>query len=82
LCLEWLESGCVKDIKGKVAVKEEKVLDTLKAHYGKLSNEELVWDVGRVSGHREKISVVEVKAAIAKIKNNKVANLLGLFQKC
>jgi len=49
-------SGCVIDVERKVAVKEEKVLNTWKAYYDKLiSNEEFVWDkhslsdVGRVS---------------------------------
>jgi len=34
--------------------------------------------VGRVSGSSEKISVVEVKATIAKMKNNTAAGLPGV----
>jgi len=34
----------VKDVEGKVVVDEEEVLDTRKAYYDKLSNDELVWD--------------------------------------
>jgi len=32
----------VIDVEGKVVVEEEKVLDTWKTYYGKLSNEEFV----------------------------------------
>jgi len=32
--------GCVKDVECKIVVEEEKVLDTWKAYYVKLSNEE------------------------------------------
>jgi len=34
------------------------------------------------SGPSDKISVAEVKAAFAKIKNNKAAVFLRLFRKC
>jgi len=37
--------------------------------------------MGRVSGLWEKISVAEVKAAIAKIKNSKAAGLSGVVSK-
>jgi len=39
-----VRSGCVKDVKGRSVTEEEKVLDTWKALYEKLLNEEFVWD--------------------------------------
>jgi len=54
-------SGRTKNVEGKVVVEEEKVLNTCKASYDKLSNEEIVWhkhsllDVGRASGPSEKL---------------------------
>jgi len=76
-------SGCVKDVEGKVVVKEEKVFDTWKTYNDNLTNEELVWDkhslpdMGRASGPSEKISVTAVKPATAKKINNKAVSLSG-----
>jgi len=74
----------VWDVEGKVVDEEEKVLDTWKAHYDKPSNEEFVWDkhslsdVGWVSGSSVKISVADVQAAMAKMKNYIAAGLRGI----
>ena len=75
---------CVKDAQGKVVVEEEKLLEIWRAYYDKLSNEEFAWDketlteAGKISGPCEKITVQEVKAAVAKMKNNKAVGPSGV----
>jgi len=77
-------SGCVKDVEDKAVFEEEKVLYTWKAYFKTIFNEDFVWDkhslsdVDGVKGPSEKISVAEVKAAIAKMKINKASGLSGV----
>ena len=72
-------AGCVRDNVGKIVVEEEKLLEVWKEHYDKISNEEFSWDreglteVKPVCGPGEKISEVEVEAAIGKMKLGKAA---------
>jgi hypothetical protein len=76
--------GCVKNTVGKVVVEGEELMDVWSAHYDKLSNEEYAWKredlskVDAVCGPREKLSVEEVSAAIAKTKSNKSAGPSGV----
>ena len=65
-------------------VEEEKLLEVWKEHYDKISNEEFSWDreglteVKPVCGPAEKISEVEVDAAIDKMKLGKAAGPSGV----
>ena len=77
-------AGCVRDNVGKIVVEEEKLLEVWKEHYDKISNEEFSWDreglteVKPVCGPGEKISEVEVEAAIGKMKLGKAAGPSGV----
>ena len=77
-------AGCVKDTAGRIVVEEDKLMEVWREYYDKLSNEEFAWDkdsltnVGVVSGPCEKISVKEVKEAIAKMKSSKAAGPSGV----
>ena len=63
----------------KIVVEDEKLLEVWKVHYDRISNEEFSWDRKRltdvrpVCGPSEKISEVEVEAAIGKMKLGKAA---------
>src|SRR5207244_7115101 len=41
--------GCLKDGNGKVVVDEEKIQETWRCHFEKLSNEEFSWDRGSLA---------------------------------
>ena len=77
-------AGCVKDTDGNVVVDDEKLMEVWRAYYDKLSNEEFSWskdslaETSMVSGPSESISIKEVEAAIAKMKNNKAAGPSGV----
>ena len=76
--------GCVKGVNGETVVEDEQVLEVWRSHYDKISNEEFEWDkdnlvrMEAVCGPCEKISVQEVQAAVAKMKNNKSAGPSGV----
>ena len=80
--------GCVKDVSGKVVIDEEQLMETWRAHYEKLANEEFPWNndslhtADPVSGPCEKISMDEVRSAIKKMKNNKAAGPSGVVLRC
>ena len=76
--------GCVKDVSGKIVIDEEQLMETWRAHYEKLANEEFPWNkdslhtADPVCGPCEKISMDEVRSAIKKMKNNKAAGPSGV----
>ena len=63
----------MKDGGWKIVVEEDKLTEVWRAHYDKISNEELTCDTGvlsnvsQVCGPSEKISALEVGAAIDKM---------------
>ena len=77
-------AGCVKDNVGKIVVEEDKLLEVWKEHYDRISNEEFSWDREGLTDVRpvfepgEKISEVEVGAAISKMKLGKAGGLSGV----
>ena len=76
--------GCVKDASGKIVIDDDQLLETCRAHYEKLANEEFPWSrdslqsVESVCGPCERISTEEVRSAIKKMKNNKAAGPSGV----
>ena len=76
--------GCGKDKEGKIVFDEVEIKEVWKEYFEKLLNEEFDWDRNSlpeaepVSGPAEKISVVEVRAAIAKAKSGKAAGPSGV----
>ena len=84
-------AGCVKGSDGKIVVDEDKLMEVwraLRAHYDGISNEEFAWDregltnVSPVCGPSERISALEVDAAIGKMKQGKSGGPTGLCQRC
>jgi hypothetical protein len=77
-------SGCVKDEHGRIVMEDDKLMETWRAYYDKLSNEEFPWnkdtlaEAGAVYGPHEQISVEEVRTAVKKMKNNKAAGPTGV----
>src|SRR5207244_5748733 len=67
--------GCLKDGNGKVVVDEEKIQETWRCHFEKLSNEEFSWDRGSlgaekmVSGPIGEITCQEVRVALEDMKS-------------
>ena len=82
---EVVGGGCVKDRKGKLVVDEEKIKETWRQYFEKLSNEEFDWDRASldeepaVSGPGEVITYQEVREAMAKMKCGKAAGPSGLI---
>lgn len=76
--------GCIKDENGKIVVEDEQIKEVWKKYFEKLLNEEFSWDrdkldaVNAVSGPCERISLAEVKVAIAKAKTGKAAGPSGV----
>ena len=81
---EVVGGGYVKDGKGKLVVDEEKIKETWRQYFEKLSNEEFDWDRASldeepvVSGPGEVITCQEVREAMAKMKCDKAAGPSGL----
>ena len=75
-------ASCVKDNDGKIVVEEDKMMEVWRAHNDKISNEEFAWDrnglVSPVCGPSERITAVEVGAAIEKMKQGKSAGPKGV----
>ena len=75
--------GCVKDTKGRIVFDEHEVLETWRAYYDKLSNEEFPWNKDTLTADAidrpfEKIIVAEVQTAIKKMKSSKAAGPSGV----
>src|SRR5207253_7335799 len=76
--------GCLKDGNGKVVVDEEKIQETWRCHFEKLSNEEFSWDRGSfgvekvVSGPIWKITSQEVRVALEDMKSGKASGPSGV----
>ena len=74
----------VKGSDGKIVVDEDKLMDVWRAHYDGISNEEFAWDregltnVDPVCGPSERISALEVDAAIGKMKQGKSGGPTGV----
>ena len=77
-------ANCVKDSDGKIVVEEDRFMEVEKAHYDGISNEEFTWDregltnVSPVCRPSERISALEVDAAIGKMKQIKSAGPTGV----
>ena len=77
-------ASCVKGSDGKIVVDEDKLMDVWRAHYDGISNEEFAWDregltnVSPVCGPSERISALEVDAAIGKMKQGKSGGSTGV----
>ena len=73
--------GCMRDMRGKIVVEADEILEVWRTHYEKLSNEEFPWDREALpaveaineSYEGEEITVEEVQSAIKKMRNNKAA---------
>src|SRR5207245_9805683 len=76
--------GCLKDGNGKVVVDEEKIQETWRCHFEKLSNEEFSWDRGSlgaekvVSGPIGEITCQEVRVALEDMKSGKASGPSGV----
>ena len=73
----------MKDSAGKIVMEEDRLMEVWRAHYDVLSNEEFTWDRGSdrckpVCGPSERISVLEVDAAIGKMKQGKSGGPTGV----
>jgi hypothetical protein len=81
---EVVGGGYVKDGNGNLVVDEEKIKETWRQYFEKLSNEEFDWDRASldkeqaVSGPGEVITCQEVREAMAKVKSGKAAGPSGL----
>ena len=77
-------ANCVKDRDGKIVMEEDRLMKVWRAHYDVLSNEEFTWDregltdVSPVCGPSERISTLEVDAAIGKMKQGKSGGPTGV----
>ena len=77
-------ANCVKNSDGKIVVEEDRLMEVWRAHYDVLSNNEFSWDregltdVSPVCGPSERISVLEVDAAIGKMKQGKSGGPTGV----
>ena len=75
---------CVKGSDGKIVVEEDKLMEVWRAHYDGISNEEFTWDregltnVSPMCGLSERISALEVDAAIGKMKQGKSGGPIGV----
>jgi len=76
--------GCVKDKDGKVEVGEARIKEIWREYFEGLLNTEFDWDrdsleeVAMVSGPAERISMLEVQAALADMKCGKAAGPSGV----
>ena len=74
----------MKGSDGKIVEDEHKLMDVWRAHYDGISNEEFAWDredltnVSPVCGPSERISALEVDAAIGKMKQGKSGGPTGV----
>ena len=79
-----VDSGCVKDREGNIAVDDSRIKQVWKEYFEKLLNEEFEWnkdlleDASPTSSPAERITEEEVRAAIAKTKVGKAAGSTGL----
>ena len=79
-----VRASCVKVDDGKIVVEEDKLMEVWRAHYDKISNEEVAWDRNRltnvspVCGSSERISALEVGVAIGKMKQGKSTGPKGV----
>ena len=77
-------ASCVKDSDGKIVVEEDKLMEVWRAHYDGISNEDFTWDregltnVSPVCGPSERISALEVDAAVGKMKQGKSCGPTGV----
>jgi len=75
---------CIKDTNGRIVFDDNQVLETWRAYYEKLSNEEFPWNKDTLTaadptaGPCEKITIAEVQAAIKKMKSSKAAGPSGV----
>ena len=69
-------------------VEEDRLMEAWRAHYTVLSNEEFAWDregltdVSSVCGPSDRISVLEMDAAIGKMKQDKSGGPTGRCRRC
>ena len=74
----------MQDSAGKIVMEEDKLMEVWRAHYAVLSNEEFIWDregltdARPVCGPSERISTLEVDAAIGKMKQGKSGGSSGV----
>ena len=77
-------TNCMKDNAGKIVMEEDKLMEVWRAHYDGISNEEFTWDregltdARPVCGPSERISTLEVDAAIGKMKQGKSGGPTGV----
>ena len=81
---EVVGANCVKDRDGKIVMEEDRLMEVWRAHYDGISTEEFTWDregltnVSPVRGPSERISALEVDAAIGKMKQGKSGGPTGV----
>ena len=74
----------MKDSARKIVMVEDRLMEVWRAHYDVLSNEEFTWDregltdARPVCGPSERISTLEVDAAIGKMKQGKSGSPTGV----
>jgi hypothetical protein len=76
--------GCIKDCDGNVVVEQESIKEVWRKYFEKLLNEEFAWNrnglttENAVGKDAEEITVIEVRAAIAKMKMGKATGPSGI----